>query len=248
MPTLLLLLLVCLLSGPGLAEPALDAFKESFQAATLKGEQSKLRALFDSSGPPEWGKSHDGVVANLIRQKAMIARFELTGPIPQHQGPFNLGGKFYRLNGQHRGTLNVVDKSNKFLAQLPYGQVNGQYRILGLELAAEQSKTGVTVRLGLVGMGLTLQPKINGKIVPFQARGASQSLDFDISPYVKKGRNVLTIQWKKDPNLKNSLNRGEAHVRALAKDGKSILWEKSGSADKAAQSKASGTFQIQFDL
>lgn len=246
--SLLFLLLVYLLSGPGIAEPALDAFKETFQSATLKGEQSKLKALFDSSGPPEWAQSNEGVIANLIRQKAKIARFELTGPIPQHQGPFNLGGKFYRLNGQHLGTLNVVDKSNGFVAQLPYGKVNGQYRVLGLELADKQSETGTTVRLGLVAMGLTLNPKVNGKTVPFQAQGASQSLDVDISPYVKKGRNTLTVHWKKDPKLKNSLNRGEAHVRALTQDGKRVLWEKSGSADKAAESKASGSFQIQFDL
>lgn len=191
------LLLICLLLSlvcPSSADSSTpEEFVNELKLVIATQNSNGMLALYHLQGSPQEFVTElkKGLPVQLSSLTA-VKSIKLVAAPASVPPPHARAGVLYGPNLQVKGIVEIRHGS-KGITQLPYGLVDGNYRLAGVKKVGTAA-TFDSVRLSVVAPGYSLDAKLNGQSLSL---GKFDSQEVPVESYLRKGPNSLVLSWRR---------------------------------------------------
>ncbi len=191
------LLIVCLLlslvSSSAADSSTPDEFVNELKLVIATQNSNGMLALYHLRGSPQEfvAELKNGLPVQLASLTA-VKSIKLVAAPASAPPSYARGGVLYGPNLEVKGIVEIRHGS-KGITQLPYGLVDGKYRLAGVKKVGTAA-TVDTVRLSIVAPGYSLGAKLNGQSLSL---GKFDSQEIPVESYLQKGPNSLVLTWRR---------------------------------------------------
>jgi hypothetical protein len=196
------LIALLLLLAPATADSTTkEGFLSDIKLAVATQNADLMYSLYYLAGSPPAFTSElkEGLPKQLSWLKD-VTKIDYSTKAAAEAPPYARDGSLWGPNLPVLGNVEIKTKTG--LTNLAYGQKDGRFYLVGTKRVGAAATADV-VRLNVLAYGRSVTATLNGEPLPISG---GKSEDLAITPWLKKGKNVLVISWKKKGSEANMLD------------------------------------------